>query len=134
MLSDCQFSDYHMVLTGVWRCITTVHGVQCVMMTGTLQMVTYCAVNWDMEERRRRLTVQLMDKDQDKSGWMMFGVRDQRKGYPAARSEDGEVTIADTTKMLVLYARLKVSCIYVSDKKQNVPTRAEVTVENVVKV
>ena len=107
-----QPSDYRMVLTGVWRCITAAHGVQSVTMVGTLGMEMWCAVNWGTDERHQRIRVQPMDRVQGRFGWTTLYVEDRSEDYPAARSMDGAFTTVDTEKMPVLYAPWKVRSVY----------------------
>ena len=64
-----------------------------------------------MDGRCLCIRVQCMDTGWGQFGWMTLSVRGQRQDYRSAHSKVGGITIVSIGKMLVLYARRKVSPI-----------------------
>lgn len=90
----------HNAVLGEWRSIMMAYGAQSVMITGIYQMQMLFANSWDVDMPSRHLSLLIMVKDQDRSGWMMWTAPGLNLVSGHVPPGHGVSTTANTRRML----------------------------------
>ena len=87
-------------------------GGQCVMMTGTSEMLRWCAEQWTVEQLRQPNRQPTLVQARETSGWMMSTVLAMRHPFCTADVLPLEKITVVTAKMLELFVQVSMSQIF----------------------